>query len=68
MRPRATIAAGFSRSIAAPAKRIAPERARTTPEMARLSVDLPTPFEPSTATISPGSTFRSTPQSTSPSP
>src|SRR4029078_9092086 len=34
-------------------------------EMARLSVDLPTPFEPSTATISPGSTFRSTPRSTS---
>ena len=58
MSPRATIAAGVSRSIAAPAKRIVPERARTTPEIARLSVDLPTPFEPSTATISPRVDFQ----------
>src|ERR1700722_10537016 len=68
MSPRATIAAGFSCSMAAPSNTTAPLRARTMPEMVRLSVDLPTPFEPSTATISPGSTFRSTPHSTSVSP
>ena len=53
IRPRATIAAGCSRSIAASKKRMAPRQARITPEMVRLSVDLPAPFEPSTATISP---------------
>ncbi len=34
-------------------KRIAPRHGRITPEMVRSSVDLPAPFEPSTATISP---------------
>ena len=42
--------------------------ARTMPERVRLSVDLPTPLEPSTATISPGSTVRSMPRNTSVSP
>ncbi len=48
--------AGRSRSMAAPSNRMAPCEARMTPEMVRLSVDLPVPFEPSTATISPGPT------------
>ena len=38
------------------------------PEIVRLSVDLPTPLEPSTATISPAPTSRSMPRSTSVSP
>src|SRR6476646_8685943 len=53
MSPRATIVAGFSRSMAWPAKRMEPRVARSTPEIVRLSVDFPAPFEPSTVTISP---------------
>src|SRR5579872_6999650 len=45
-----------------------PARERTTPEMVRLSVDLPTPLEPRTETISPALTSRLTPRNTSPSP
>src|SRR5215468_7267926 len=68
MSPRETILVDFSRSIACPAKRIEPLVARSTPEIVRLSVDLPTPFDPSTATISPALTIRSTPCRTSVSP
>src|SRR5215470_3281539 len=68
MSPRATMLAGFSRSIACPAKRTEPFAARSTPEIVRLSVDLPAPLEPSTATISLASTARFTPRSTSVSP
>ena len=53
IRPRATIAAGRACSMVAPSKRMLPRQGRMTPEMVRLSVDLPAPFEPSTATISP---------------
>src|SRR4029078_11641682 len=42
--------------------------ARSTPEIVRLSVDLPTPFDPRTATISPALTIRPTPLRTSVSP
>ena len=52
----------------AAAKRIAPRHGRSTPEIARLSVDLPTPFEPSTATISPSFTARSMPRRISVAP
>src|SRR5262245_58753618 len=68
MSPRETIFVDFSRSIACPAKRIEPFVARSTPEIVRLSVDLPTPFDPRTATISPAPTIRSTPCRTSVSP
>src|SRR6185295_4829454 len=68
MSPRETMPADFSRSIACPANRIKPLVARSTPEIVRLSVDLPTPFDPSTATISPALTIRSTPCRTSVSP
>ena len=43
-------------------------RGRSTPEMARLSVDFPAPFEPSTATISPSFTARSMPRRISVAP
>src|SRR5262249_10825152 len=68
MSPRATIVAGFSRSMALPAKRMEPCVARSTAEIVRLSVDFPAPFEPSTATISPAATSRSMPRSTSIAP
>jgi hypothetical protein len=68
MSPRATIFAGFSRSMAWPAKRMEPRVARNTPEIVRLSVDFPAPFEPSTATISPAPTSRSMSRSTSLAP
>src|SRR5262249_34598812 len=68
MSPRATIVAGFSRSISLPAKRMEPCVARSTPEIVRLSVDFPAPFEPSTATISSAATSRSIPRSTSIAP
>src|SRR5215472_3307594 len=62
MRPCATILAGVSRSIAAPLKRIVPWKLRTIPEMVRLIVDFPAPFGPSTVTISPRCTAKSTPR------
>jgi hypothetical protein len=54
--------------MAWPAKRMEPRVARSTPEIVRLSVDFPAPFEPSTATISPAATSRSMPRSTSLAP
>ena len=68
IRPCATIAEGRARSIGAPPKRIAPRHGRSAPEMVRLSVDLPAPFEPSTATISPSFTARSMPRRISVAP
>jgi len=68
IRPCATIAEGRARAISLPAKRIAPCQARNTPEIARLSVDLPAPFAPSTATISPSFTARLTPRRISVAP
>src|SRR5580693_4354437 len=68
MRPSATISAGRSRSMDFPLKRMAPRRGRTTPEMVRLIVDLPAPFAPSTVTISPPCTSKSTPRRISAAP
>src|SRR3954471_7626914 len=68
MRPSATIADGRARSIARLPKRIAPRQGRTTPEIARLSVDFPAPLEPSTATISLSFTPRSMPRRISVAP
>ena len=62
------MAEGRARSIGSAAKRIAPRHGRSTPEIARLSVDLPAPFEPSTATISPSFTARSMPRRISVAP
>jgi hypothetical protein len=55
---RATRCAG-ELEISAPPNRIAPETGRSSPEIARIRVDLPAPFGPSTANISPGRTARS---------
>ena len=68
IRPRDTIAEGRARSIACPTKRIAPRHGRSTPEIARLSVDFPAPFEPSTATTSLSPTARSMPRKISVAP
>ena len=54
-----------SRSIASPPRRIVPDRIGCTPEIARSSVVLPAPFDPTSATISPASTLSDTPCSTS---
>lgn len=54
--------------MSAPSKRMLPARGRMRPESTLFSVVLPTPFEPRTATISPGATPRSTPRSTSVTP
>src|SRR5262245_9407994 len=62
MRPRATIAAGFACSTGTFSSWMLPRHGRTTPEMARLRVDFPAPFEPRIATISPRPTVRSTPR------
>ena len=62
-RPAATLTvAGRSRSIAVSANRMAPLHGRTRPEMAWFNVDFPAPLAPSTATISPCRTVRSTPR------
>jgi len=68
MSPSATMAGGESRSMRWPSNQISPLRARSRPDSALLSVVLPTPLLPSTATISPGATSRSMPRSTSVSP
>jgi hypothetical protein len=54
--------------MALPAKWMVPRVARSTPEMARLSVDFPAPLAPNIATISPGMTARSISRSTSVAP
>src|SRR5580704_17359872 len=54
--------------MALPANRMVPRVARSTPEMARLSVDFPAPLAPRIATISPGATARSISRSTSVAP
>src|SRR5436305_824768 len=68
IRPCDTIVDGLARSVCAPSNWIAPRHGRSTPEIARLSVDFPAPFEPSTATISPGATTRSMPRRISVAP
>src|SRR6516164_11239226 len=62
MRPRATMSAGDSCSIAAPLKRIEPRKLLTIPEIVRLIVDFPAPLGPKTVTISPVCTAKFTPR------
>src|SRR5439155_4568417 len=61
IRPRDTIDLGRAPWMGTPAKMMQPRDGRSRPEIARLRVDLPAPFEPTTATISPCCTVRSTP-------
>src|SRR5205085_12069532 len=49
------------RWMGTPANIMPPREGRSRPEIARFKVDLPAPFEPTTATISPYCTVRSTP-------
>ena len=50
--------------ISAPWKRTLPDEGRPMPEITLSSVDFPAPFTPSSATISPSSTVKSTSNST----
>ena len=50
--------------MSTPCRRTDPRVGSPSPEIARSSVDLPAPFTPSSATISPSSTVKSTPKST----
>ena len=59
---------GFSPWIFCPAKRISPLTGAIRPDIARSVVVLPAPLEPSSVTISPSSTDRSSPFNTSPAP
>ena len=45
-----------------PRRRTRPSRGRSSPIIARISVDLPAPFGPTIVTISPGSILTSTPR------
>ena len=62
-RPWATSRSAGWPAMAESRKRIAPRLGRTNPAMLRIRVDLPAPFGPITATISPGSTAMETPRS-----
>jgi hypothetical protein len=66
--PRATISCAGRPVSGLPSKSIAPARTGTRPEMTRISVVLPAPLGPTTATASPASTRRLTLQSAVNSP
>ena len=66
--PRATILCAGVRVISCPRNRILPDRARTSPEIARSVVDFPAPLAPMRVTISPSATSRETPCRASMSP
>ena len=59
--PRCTMTSAGSRSSDSPRRRTEPARGRRSPEIVFSSVDLPAPFRPINATISPGSTVSVTP-------
>src|SRR5215208_1597346 len=59
--PRRCASAGEERRISSPARWMAPSSGGNTPVTIWMSVDLPAPFSPTSAWISPGRTVRSTP-------
>jgi len=63
--PSALISRGGRPAIDVPPSRTRPRLGASTPAMTLSSVDLPAPLGPMTPTISPRSTSRSTPLSTS---
>ena len=67
-RPRGAILCAGSRATSSPPKAMPPATGRSSPAIARMSVDLPAPFAPSTATTSRSRTSRSTPFSTGSAP
>src|SRR5438552_17467509 len=58
--PSATASAGPCSAVSAPSQRIAPASAGKIPEMILMSVDLPAPLSPTSATTSPGRTWNRT--------
>ena len=59
--PAAMASRGLEKCRAAPSTRTVPRSGRQTPPRMRISVDLPAPFSPTTAWISPAATSKSTP-------
>ncbi len=62
--PRRAISSGGRCVMSRPSKTMAPLSASTTPPIARSSVDLPAPFVPTMATISPSPISIATSEST----
>src|SRR5207248_7640670 len=54
---------GLAKSRSSPSTRMTPRSGRCTPPRMRIKVDLPAPFSPTTAWISPKATAKSTPSS-----
>src|SRR5947199_1825795 len=61
--PAAIASRGLAKSRSSPPTRMTPRSGRCTPPRMRIKVDLPAPFSPTTAWISPNATAKSTPSS-----
>src|SRR5262245_38534482 len=66
--PAAMASWGLAKWHSFPSRRITPRSGRWTPPRMRISVDLPAPFSPTTAWISPYATSKSTPSSATVAP
>src|SRR6516165_6066047 len=66
--PAAIASWGLAKWHSSPSRRITPRSGRWTPPRMRISVDLPAPFSPTTAWISPYATPKSTPSSATVAP
>src|SRR5271154_1442601 len=58
--PLSRASCGVAKSIGLPSSRISPSSWRNTPEIALMSVDLPAPLSPASATTWPGATSNET--------
>src|SRR5262245_11553666 len=66
--PTAMASWGLAKWHSSPSRRTTPRSGRWTPPRMRISVDLPAPFSPTTAWISPNATSKSTPSSATVAP
>src|SRR6516225_900865 len=66
--PAAMASRGLAKRHSFPSRRTTPRSGRWTPPRMRISVDLPAPFSPTTAWISPYATSKSTPSSATVAP
>src|SRR5262245_26623618 len=66
--PTAMASWGLAKWHSCPSRRTTPRSGRWTPPRMRISVDLPAPFSPTTAWISPNATSKSTPSSATVAP
>src|SRR5262245_56185879 len=66
--PAAMASWGLAKRHSSPSRRTTPRSGRWTPPRMRISVDLPAPFSPTTAWISPNATSKSTPSSATVTP